>query len=112
MVCRMKSLVFFVLAAGFEIADCFSFWAWLRQQRSILWLLPGVFSLLCFALLLTRVDAAFAGRAYTAYGGIYVAASVAWLWLIEKQMSDRWDSAGTLLCICGCLVGLFGPRAQ
>jgi small multidrug resistance family-3 protein len=108
----MKSIVFFVLAAVFEIAGCFSFWGWLRQQRSTFWLIPGVISLVCFAVLLTRVDAAFAGRAYAAYGGIYVAASVAWLWLIERQAPDRWDIVGSLLCIGGCLIVLFGPRTQ
>jgi hypothetical protein len=39
----------------------------------------GIASLVGFALALTRVDSAFAGRAYAAYGGIYIAASLAWL---------------------------------
>jgi small multidrug resistance family-3 protein len=55
-----------------EIAGCFAFWAWLRMQKSPLWLMPGVASLVIFALALTRIDAAAAGRAYAAYGGIYI----------------------------------------
>jgi drug/metabolite transporter superfamily protein YnfA len=60
-----------MLAALGEIAGCFAFWAWLRLGKSPLWTLPGAVSLVCFALALTRIDAAAAGRAYAADGGIY-----------------------------------------
>ena len=95
-----------------EIAGCFAFWAWARQGRSALWLLPGLFSLVLFAWLLTRADAAFAGRAYAAYGGIYVAASLLWLWLAEGTRPDRWDLAGGGIVVLGALVILLGPRAM
>ena len=104
------TIVYFCLAALFEIAGCFSLWAWLRLQRSAVWLIPGVISLVLFASLLTRVDAAFAGRAYAAYGGIYIAASLLWLWLVENTVSDRYDVLGGLLCLAGTSVILFGPR--
>ncbi len=80
----MKSIVYFCLAAFFEIAGCFSFWAYVRQHRSAWWLAPGVVSLILFAYLLTRVEASFAGRAYAPYGGIYIAASLLWLWSVER----------------------------
>ena len=60
--------------------------------------------------LLTRIDAAFAGRVYAAYGGIYIAASLLWLWLIEGARPDRWDLLGALICLGGAAVILFGPR--
>ena len=62
-------------AAIAEIAGCCSVWAWLRLDRSPLWLIPGLASLFLFALLLTRIDSGFAGRAYAAYGGVYIAGS-------------------------------------
>ena len=65
----------YTAAAVAEIAGCFAFWAWLRLGRSGWWLAPGVLSLILFAVLLTRVDSAFAGRAYAAYGGVYIVAS-------------------------------------
>ena len=80
----MKSLLWYLVAALSEIAGCFSFWAWLRLGRSPLWTVPGVVSLVGFALALTRIDAA-AGRAYAAYGGIYILSSLLWLWLVEKN---------------------------
>jgi small multidrug resistance family-3 protein len=101
----------YLLAAVAEIAGCFAFWAVLRLGRPAWWLLPGVVSLVLFAWALTRVDAAFAGRAFAAYGGVYIAASLAWMWLAEGARPDRWDVAGTALCLGGAAVILFGPRA-
>jgi len=104
------SLLAYVAAAIAEIAGCFAFWAWLRLDRSAWWLLPGLASLALFAFLLTRVDLAFAGRAYAAYGGVYITASLAWLWAVEGQAPDRWDVLGVALCLAGAGVILFGPR--
>ncbi|WP_435167708.1 YnfA family protein [Falsirhodobacter sp. 1013] len=100
----------YAAAALAEIAGCFAFWAWLRLGKSGLWALPGVLSLVLFALLLTRVEADAAGRAYAAYGGVYIAASVLWLWLAEGARPDRWDLVGATLCLCGAAIILFAPR--
>jgi small multidrug resistance family-3 protein len=98
------------LAAVAEIAGCFAFWSWLRLGRSPLWLVPGVAALILFAWVLTRVDSAAAGRAYAAYGGVYIAASLVWLWAVEGVRPDRWDVVGAALCLVGTCVILFGPR--
>ncbi len=79
----MSSIAFMIGAAIAEIAGCFAFWAWLRLGQSPWWLLPGVASLMVFAWALTRIETAFAGRAFAAYGGVYIAASLAWLWVVE-----------------------------
>jgi small multidrug resistance family-3 protein len=107
----MMAFLIYAGAALAEIAGCFAFWAWLRLGRSVWWLVPGMVSLALFAFLLTRIDAAFAGRAYAAYGGVYIAASLAWLWLVESQRPDRWDFAGAVICLVGAAVILFGPRS-
>ncbi len=106
----MSSLAWFALAASGEIAGCFAFWAWLRLGHSPLWLVPGTVSLVIFAIALTRVDSAFAGRAYAAYGGIYIAASLLWLWLVERQPPDRFDLLGSAVAVAGALIVLWGPR--
>lgn len=100
----------YIGAAVSEIAGCFAFWAYFRLGRSVLWLAPGVISLVLFAFLLTRVDSAFAGRAYAAYGGIYIAASILWLWLVESRAPDRWDVVGATVCLLGAALILWGPR--
>ena len=101
----------YVAAALAEIAGCFAFWAVLRQGASPAWLAAGVASLLLFAWLLTRVEVEAAGRAYAAYGGVYVAASLAWLWAVEDVRPDRWDLTGSAICLVGAAVVLFGPRS-
>ena len=106
----MASIGIFALTALFEIAGCFAFWAWARQGASALWLIPGVAALVVFAWLLTLIESDFAGRAYAAYGGIYIAASLAWLWAYEGFRPDRWDLIGGAICIAGAAVVLFGPR--
>lgn len=107
----MKSIVIYVLAALAEIAGCFAFWAWAREGRSSIWLAPGVGCLVLFAYLLTRVDASAAGRVYAAYGGVYILASLAWLWRIEGVRPDRWDLTGVGVCLLGATIILFGPRS-
>lgn len=105
----MTGLVYAVAALA-QIAGCFAFWAWLRLGKSWLWALPGMASLLLFALLLTRVPSDAAGRAFAAYGGIYICASLGWLWAIEGVWPDRWDAIGAILCLAGAAVILSGPR--
>lgn len=107
----VRALALYGLAAAAEIAGCFAFWAWARLDRSAFWLAPGVLFLCMFAWLLTLADAEFAGRAFAAYGGVYVAASLAWLWAIEGIRPDRWDLVGATLCVTGALIVLYGPRA-
>jgi small multidrug resistance family-3 protein len=105
------NIALFAMAALAEIAGCFAFWAWARLDRSPLWLVPGVLSLCLFAFLLTKVDAVFAGRAFAAYGGVYIAASLGWLWAVEGARPDRWDVIGAAVCLVGAGAILWGPRA-
>lgn len=106
-----KALLIYTGAALAEIAGCFAFWAWLRSGKSPVWVLPGIASLVVFAWLLTLIDSDYAGRAYAAYGGIYVAASIAWLWVLEGARPDRWDIAGAAVVLVGAAIILFGPRS-
>lgn len=104
-------ITLFAAASLAEISGCFAFWAWWRLGKSPLWLLPGLFFLALFAFLLALSPTAAAGRAYAAYGGVYIAASLLWLWVAEGVRPDRWDLAGASLCLAGAAVILFSPRA-
>ncbi|MBX9933893.1 MAG: YnfA family protein [Methylobacterium sp.] len=106
----MKTYVVFAGAALAEIAGCFAFWAWLRLDKSALWLLPGIAALVLFAYLLTATESDAAGRAYAAYGGIYIVGAIAWLWGVEGHPPDRWDIVGACICLAGSGVILFAPR--
>ena len=106
----MITMLAYAGAAVAEIAGCFAFWAWLRLGKSALWLAPGMASLALFAYLLTLVDSDAAGRTYAAYGGVYIVASILWLWIVEGQRPDRWDVSGACICIVGAAVILLAPR--
>lgn len=106
----MINYMWFAAAAVFEIAGCYAFWAWLRLDKSALWIIPGAVSLVLFALILTRVEAAFAGRAYAAYGGVYIVSSLAWLAFIERSRPLWSDFLGGAVCLIGAAIILFGPR--
>ena len=106
----MTTFAVYVGAALAEIAGCFAFWAWLRLDKSVWWLVPGMVSLAIFAWLLTLADVHAAGRAYAAYGGIYVAASVMWLWAVEGVSPDRWDLIGACVVLIGAGIILFAPH--
>jgi small multidrug resistance family-3 protein len=107
------NFVVFVVAALLEIAGCFAFWGWMRGGLSALTAVIGVFSLVGFATVLTRADAAFAGRAYAAYGGIYIAASLGWLWVVEGQRPSISDVVGASIAIVGAAVILaLAPRSS
>lgn len=99
------------LAAGFaEIAGCFAVWLWLKEGRSAWLLLPGLVSLILFAFLLTRIESDSAGRAYAAYGGVYITASLIWMRVVEGRMPDKWEILGALVCLAGASLILLAPR--
>lgn len=106
----MRDIIIYTIAAFFEIFGCFAFWNYFKSDKSVHWLVPGVISLVIFAFLLTKVQTEFAGRAYAIYGGIYIAASLAWLYWAENQTPDRWDIVGAVVCIIGALIILLMPR--
>jgi small multidrug resistance family-3 protein len=99
-----RNVAVFAIAALLEIAGCFAFWAWVRRGVTPLVVVLGIASFIGFAFALTRVDSAFAGRAYAAYGGIYIAASLVWLWIVEGQVPTRADLLGATLAVVGALV--------
>ena len=107
----MPNIFAYAGAALAEIAGCFAFWAWLRLDKSPWWIAPGLLSLIRFAYLLTFIDSVAAGRAYAGYGGIYIVASLLWLWAIEGVRPDRWDLVGSVVCLFGAAIILWGPRS-
>ena len=106
----MRSILFFLLAALAEISGCYAFWLWLRLDRGVIWIVPGILALIIFAVALTQIDATNAGRGYAAYGGIYILSSIVWLWLVEGVKPDRGDLLGVGIALIGTVVILFTPH--
>jgi small multidrug resistance family-3 protein len=98
----------FAITAVAEIVGCYLVFLWVRGDRSPLLLVGAAVALGVFAWMLSFHPSA--GRAYAAYGGVYVAAAVVWGWLVEKQPPDRWDLIGAAVCLVGMAIITFGPR--
>lgn len=103
-------ILLYPLAAGLEIAGCFAVWSWWRAGASGLWLIPGVVALAGFAYLLALTPALTAGRSFAAYGGVYIAASLTWMWAVEGIRPDRADLIGAAVALAGAAIILLSPR--
>ncbi|ODU52420.1 MAG: hypothetical protein ABS98_03970 [Lysobacteraceae bacterium SCN 69-48] len=99
----------FILTAIAEIVGCYLPLLWLRGQAKIWVLLPAAGALVAFVWLLT-LHPNEAGRTYAAYGCVYVAVALAWLWVVEGIKPTRWDALGVGLAIAGMLVIVYAPR--
>jgi small multidrug resistance family-3 protein len=106
----VSTLALYLGAALAEIAGCFAFWGWLRLGKPAWWVVPGGVSLVLFAYLLTLIESPAAGRTFAAYGGVYIATSLGWMWFVEGIKPDRWDLSGTTVCLLGAGMILMGPR--
>lgn len=102
------SLLLYALAALAEIAGCFAVWSWWRGA-SVLWLIPGAAALAVFAFALALTPPSHAGRSYAAYGGVYIAASLVWMWAVEGAPPSARDLIGAGLAALGALVILAQP---
>ncbi len=104
----MKTLLLYLATALAEIVGCYLPWLWLRQGGSVLLLVPAAASLALFAWLLTLHGEA-AGRVYAAYGGVYIAVALAWLWAVDQVRPTVWDAAGAAVALCGMAIIVFQP---
>ena len=99
----------FVITAAAEIVGCYLPYLWLRKDKSVLLLLPGAVSLAAFAWLLTLHPTG-AARTYAAYGGVYVAVAIAWLWMVEGTRPTVWDVVGCAVTLLGMAIIVLGNR--
>lgn len=106
---EIKTVALFVVTALAEIIGCYLPYLWLRQSGSVWLLLPAASSLALFAWLLTLHPAA-SGRVYAAYGGVYVAVALIWLWLVDGVRPTMWDMVGGCVTLVGMAIILFAPR--
>lgn len=106
----LATTALFVATAIAEIVGCYLPYLWLKDRAPGWVLLPAAVSLAVFVWLLTLHPTA-AGRVYAAYGGVYVATAVAWLWIVDGVRPTAWDAAGSLVAICGMAIIMLAPRA-
>ncbi|HUD43072.1 MAG TPA: YnfA family protein [Dokdonella sp.] len=106
----IRTFALFVVTALAEIVGCYLPWLWLRKGWSAWVLIPAAFALAAFVWLLSLHPTA-AGRVYAAYGGVYVAVALAWLWLVDSVRPSAWDIVGASIALTGMAVIMFAPRS-
>jgi small multidrug resistance family-3 protein len=106
---ELKTIALFVATALAEIAGCYLPYLWFKDRAPLWVLLPAVVSLALFVWLLT-LHPTTAGRVYAAYGGVYVAVAIGWLWLIDGVRPTPWDWLGAAVAMAGMAIIMFAPR--
>jgi small multidrug resistance family-3 protein len=106
----LRSVVLFALAALTEIGGAWLVWQGVREHRGWLWIGGGVIALGLYGFAATLQPDAHFGRILAAYGGVFVAGSLAWGVLVDGYQPDRWDVVGALVCLLGVGLIMYGPR--
>lgn len=104
-----QSVALFVLAGLCEIGGGYLVWLWLRSGRGFLLGALGGLVLFLYGVVPTFQPAPF-GRVYAAYGGVFVVLSLAWGWVVDRWVPDRFDVVGAALCLAGVAVIMYWPR--
>ena len=105
----LKSTLLFLLAAIAEISGAYLIWQWQRAGKPLLFALLGAVILFTYALIQTSQTFAF-GRAFAAYGGVFIVVATLWGWWIDGRVPDRWDWTGAGVCLIGAAIILWIPR--
>ncbi|MFV2085242.1 YnfA family protein [Micromonospora sp. LOL_021] len=106
-----RSLVLFVLAAVAEIGGAWLIWQGWREHRGLLWIAAGVMALGLYGFAASLQPDPNFGRILAAYGGVFVAGSLAWGVVVDKFRPDRWDITGAVICLIGVAVIMYAPRS-
>lgn len=106
----LRSVLLFVLAAFAEIGGAWLIWQGWREHRGIVWIAGGIVALGAYGFVATFQPDANFGRILAAYGGIFVAGSLAWGMLVDKFRPDRYDLTGAAICLLGVVVIMYAPR--
>lgn len=108
----VKSLLLFVLAALTEIGGAWLVWQGVREHRGWVWMGAGIGVLGLYGFVATLQPDAHFGRILAAYGGVFVAGSLAWGMAVDGYRPDRFDVAGALVCLLGVAVIMYAPRGS
>jgi small multidrug resistance family-3 protein len=107
---ELKTIGLFFITAIAEVVGCYLPYLWLKQDKSILLLIPAALSLTLFAWLLSLHPTA-AGRVYAAYGGVYICVAIIWLWGVDGIKPTLWDIVGASVALVGMGIIMFAPKS-
>ncbi|RLQ03857.1 YnfA family protein [Micromonospora sp. BL1] len=108
----VRSILLFLLAALAEIGGAWLVWQGWRENRGLLWIAAGVIALGAYGFVATFQPDPNFGRILAAYGGVFVAGSLAWGMVVDKFRPDRYDLVGGAICLVGVAVIMYAPRTS
>lgn len=108
----LKSIALFVVAAIDEIGGAWLVWQGVREHRGWIWIGAGIIALGIYGFVATLQPDAHFGRILAAYGGVFVAGSLAWGMVLDGFKPDRYDISGALICLIGVAVIMYSPRTS
>lgn len=106
----MRIVVIFVAAAVAEIGGAWLVWQGIREHRGVAFVGLGVIALGGYGVIASHQPEANFGRVFAAYGGVFIAGSLAWAMVVDRFKPDAWDLGGAALCLVGAAVIMFAPR--
>lgn len=105
----IRTISLFIIAGLAEIGGAYLIWQWVRVSKPAFWGLLGLIALLVYSLTQTLQTFTF-GRAFAAYGGVFITLAMLWGWGVDDHMPDRWDWIGVGVCLAGVVIILWAPR--
>ena len=106
----LRSVALFLLAALAEIGGARLVWQGVREQRGLVWIGAGIVALGAYGFVATLQPDAHFGRILAAYGGVFVAGSLAWGMVVDGFRPDRFDYLGAAVCLLGVGLIMYAPR--
>jgi small multidrug resistance family-3 protein len=108
----LRSILLFVVAALAEIGGAWLIWEGVRERKGLIWIGAGIIALGVYGFVATLQPDANFGRVLAAYGGVFVAGSLAWGMVVDQFRPDRFDIAGALICLIGVAIIMYAPRGS
>jgi len=105
-----RSLALFAVAAVTEIGGAWLIWQGVREGKGLIWIGLGVISLGIYGFMASLQPDPNFGRVLAAYGGVFIAGSLAWAIIVDKFTPDRYDLIGAAVCLLGVGIIMYGPR--
>lgn len=105
-----RSIALFVVAAVAEIGGAYLMWQAIKEGRGILFGLAGAAALVGYGAIAALQPEAQFGRVLAAYGGVFIAGSLAWGMVFDGFRPDRYDLGGALVALAGVALIMYAPR--
>ncbi|WP_454119603.1 YnfA family protein [Microbacterium lacticum] len=108
----LRIVTLFALAALAEIGGAWLIWQSVRENRGWWFALIGVVALGAYGFIAALQPDAHFGRVLAAYGGVFVAGSLAWGIVVDGFRPTLWDYVGSAVALLGAAIIVLAPVVE